>query len=114
MGSILVRGNKLYAKVQALGGTWQRHATNKPDTPEGRRDVEAWIKKTERDVAAQRAAPAGAGGAGPLTVECYTYDWLDRRHTKTVGDDKARLRRFVSVVECTIFVSPDRPVVRDH
>lgn len=37
MGSIQVRGNKLYAKIKNLAGLWERVTTGHDDTPENRR-----------------------------------------------------------------------------
>ncbi len=41
MGSIVVRGKKLYARIKNVAGEWTRVTTGQPDTPDGRRAVEA-------------------------------------------------------------------------
>lgn len=79
MGSIIVRGTKLYAKIKAVDGTWKRCATCHNDTPEGRRAVEAWIARTERKIDAERATLASGGAPAPMTVRRNAGVWIGER-----------------------------------
>lgn len=97
MGSIVVRGAKLYAKIKNLEGEWQRHATGHPNTPEGRRAVEAWIVKTERRLDAERAAISTGDATESLTVRRYSKSWLDKRREADLDwkNDRGRLEHHV-------------------
>jgi len=92
MGSILTRGSKLYAKVKSITGKWERHATGINDTTEGRKEVEKWITKTERQIEAERAE-----GAGPMTVNRWAEKWRDKRNEagKDGDHEYARLEEHV-------------------
>jgi hypothetical protein len=61
MGSIMIRGRKLYAKLKAVNGEWQRHATGQYNTPNGWRAAERWLANLEREVADARARQTREG-----------------------------------------------------
>lgn len=86
MGSIFARGNRLYAKAKDVNGKWQQINTGLPVGAEA--EAERWLADRERVVERERRRSTPTG---PLTVESYARSWLDRRKTKTVNDDRARI-----------------------
>lgn len=92
MGSIFARGGKLYAKTKAVDGTWKQVATGFDIGQEPA--ASKWLADTERKVRGQRAA-LGGDEAAALTVTRYADRWLDKRHTITVADDRARITKHV-------------------
>jgi integrase len=97
MGSIIVRGSKLYAKIKAVDGTWNRCATGHDDTPEGRRAVKAWIARTERKIDAERTTLASGGAPAPMTVRRYADVWIGDRRRLDLDwkHDESRLKHHV-------------------
>lgn len=90
MSSLFARGGRLYAKIQAVDGSWKQLATGHRvgDEDSARR----WIADQERAVAMARAAGMTDG---PITVAAWAERWLKTRTNVTAGDDRSRLRRHV-------------------
>jgi integrase len=79
MGSIQKIGNRLYAKLKRVDGSWERVSTGKLDTPDNRRELKQWITKTERAVDAQREVITASGAPAPMTVKRWAATWIDER-----------------------------------
>src|SRR4029077_7137779 len=92
MSSLLVRGQRLYAKIKSTAGEWERVAT--PFGVDQRVEAERWIKDREREVARalRRGVPQTA-----LTVEDYFEQWIAqrRRLAPDTNNDAGRLRKHV-------------------
>ncbi len=102
MGSISVRGSKLYAWIKAVDGAWKRIATGQPDTPEGRTAAEELIADLERKVEAERAALArvGASATSPMTVRRWADRWIDDRRKLDLDwkNDRNRLEHVLPAI----------------
>ena len=88
---MFARGRRLYAKIKSVDGAWIQVPTGFAVGDEER--ANAWAREQERKVTAARVE-LGADAA-PLTVTRYAGRWLEKRHTRTVADDRTRLRLHV-------------------
>src|SRR4029077_1817868 len=90
MSSLLVRGQRLYAKIKSTAGEWERVAT--PFGVDQRVEAERWIKDREREGARalRRGVPQTA-----LTVEDYFAGCPVRRSRLALytNTDAGRLRK---------------------
>ncbi len=103
------RGNKLYAKIKDVDGVWRRVTTG---LDVGQEDAAlVWVREREREVA-DELRKRGTTDA-PLTLTRYVAEWLDKRHTKTVGDDRARLLHVTSRIGDMLLVDIRPRHVRD-
>jgi len=95
MGSIFVRGNKLYAKLKTTEGAWIQAATGFSVGDE--QQAQRWLADRERKVEAQRAAAAAGDAPGPMTVRKWAGEWLITR--REAGHDwkadKGRLEHHI-------------------
>jgi integrase len=98
MGSIFVRGKKLWFKYKSVGGKW----INKPSGYNVGQEKEAkfLLRKTETNVRA-RIEAGETEDEGPLTVEKYAERWLatrDARGLTSASEDRGRMRLYVKDV----------------
>lgn len=92
MGSVFVRGSKLWLRYKSVSGKW----VNKPAklSVGQERKANALLKKTESQIAATIAA--GGTDSEPLTVARYCTRWTEHRRTANKKDDEARIERHVA------------------
>lgn len=99
MGSIVVRGKKLYTWIKTVDGTWKRSASGHPDTSEGRAAAIEMLAELESKVEAERASLArvGANSAPPPTVRRWARVWSGGRAKlgKDARHEYARLEHHV-------------------
>jgi integrase len=91
MGSIFVRGQVLWLKYKKIDGEWTNQSSGYRVGQE--RKAKSLLRKTEARIEARIAA--GERDDGPLTVQRYGEQWLDKRTTNCVKDDRARLTNHV-------------------
>ena len=91
MGSIFVRGSKLWLRYKTASGKWVNKASGLPVGQERR--ARTLLDKTERQIAAW--IEAGATESDPLTVARYCARWTEQRNTANKADDEARIRLHV-------------------
>lgn len=91
MASIICRGKRLYARVRGVNGKRQELRTGLLKGQE----AEAQRFADDLEAEADRVRALRGNASGPLTVAQYAEAWLEKRKTKTVADDRTRLRKHV-------------------
>lgn len=90
MGSIVRRGNKLYAKIKNVEGRWQQLRTGLSVGQEA--EAKAWIAEAEAAVDAERTS------GGPMTVRRWVDTWSDEQRDRGVVDWKRNKAWLVDLV----------------
>jgi len=98
MGSLYVKGSKLWARYKDERGQWQGSPT--PYRPGDDAKARGFLKRLENQIAAKRSYgdEAGEEPKGPITVARYADRWVADRQKlglATATDDLARLRLHV-------------------
>ena len=99
MGSLYVRGNKLWARYKDERGRWVGAPTTY--SIDERAKARRFLARLEATIGATQIVNADAGAAGPVTVERYAKRWLDERRAlglRVGKGDEARLRRALPVL----------------
>src|SRR5438046_623102 len=94
MGSIFVRGSRLWLRYKTASGKWVNKSSKLAVGQERRARI--LLQKTEDRIAA--TVEAGGSDPEPLTVARYCERWVEQRNTATKADDAARIRRHVAPV----------------
>jgi integrase len=95
MGSLYIKGKKLWARFKDEHGRWKGGPT--PYRPGDEAKARGFLKRLENQSAAKRSYSEGAGEKhkGPITVASYADRWVaDRKQLGLVSasDDGARLK----------------------
>ena len=83
MGSIFKRGTKLYLRIKGTDGQWKKLATGTADEKVARQLLADYEQKVAAVVTTRGEC---------VTVKAYAEQWLAKRQTATVADDRSRLR----------------------
>jgi integrase len=95
MGSIFVRGTKLWLKFKNISGKWNNRSSGFDVGKEAQ--AQELLDKTEAKIRARKDA-GETEADGPLTVRSYSAKWLTRRDASMCVDDASRLKHVLPTI----------------